>query len=72
VGLTVAISRGCAGCGACLLSCPVHALRPGFGPLGGPLVVVGELCTGCGECIEVCPVDAVLELPGASATGAAA
>ena len=47
----------CQGCGACLLTCPTHALRP---TALGPLVLDG-LCTECGECVEVCPVD-VIEL----------
>jgi electron transport complex protein RnfB len=46
---------GCQGCGACLLTCPAHAMRPD----AGRLYVRPELCTGCGECVEVCPVDAV-------------
>ncbi len=46
---------GCQGCGACLLTCPEHAIRP----RGGTLVAVPHLCTGCGECVEVCPVDAI-------------
>jgi electron transport complex protein RnfB len=46
---------GCAGCGACLLTCPTHAIRPA----GGQLYVLDQLCTACGECVEVCPVDAV-------------
>jgi electron transport complex protein RnfB len=46
---------GCQGCGACLLTCPTHAIRPD----GGRLYVRDDLCTGCGECVEVCPVDAV-------------
>ena len=46
---------GCQGCGACLLTCPTHAIRPE----GGALTVRVQLCTGCGECVEVCPVDAV-------------
>jgi NAD-dependent dihydropyrimidine dehydrogenase PreA subunit len=45
----------CQGCGACLLTCPEHAFRPG----GSALLVLEELCTGCGECIEICPVDAI-------------
>lgn len=52
--------QGCQGCGACLLTCPEHAIRPvasASGPAG--LVVLAELCTGCGQCVEVCPVDAI-------------
>jgi Fe-S-cluster-containing hydrogenase component 2 len=45
----------CQGCGACLLTCPEHAIRPD----GGTLRVLASRCTGCGECIEVCPVDAI-------------
>jgi electron transport complex protein RnfB len=57
----VAVTARCAGCGACLLTCPVHAIRP----LGGTLLVRAELCTGCLECVEVCPVDAVEETSAA-------
>ena len=49
------ITTDCRGCGACLLTCPEHAIRPHDGPLG----VLGELCTECGECVEVCPADAI-------------
>jgi ferredoxin len=47
----------CQGCGACLLTCPEHAIRP----VGRRLEVRADLCTGCGQCQEVCPVD-VIEL----------
>ncbi|HLI42678.1 MAG TPA: 4Fe-4S dicluster domain-containing protein [Streptosporangiaceae bacterium] len=47
----------CQGCGACLLTCPEHAIRPD----GGLLRVLAGRCTGCGECIEVCPADAITE-----------
>jgi electron transport complex protein RnfB len=50
----------CTGCGACLLTCPTHAIRPA----GGGLVALAERCTGCGECVEVCPADAVDLLSG--------
>lgn len=53
----VRVTDRCAGCGACLLTCPDRAIRP----LGGTLLVRADLCTGCGECIEVCPVDAIEE-----------
>ena len=51
----VARIGACQGCGACLLTCPTHAIRPS----GGDLLVRDGLCTGCGECVEVCPVDAI-------------
>lgn len=51
----VARIGACQGCGACLLTCPVHAIRP----RGSTLIVRDETCTGCGECVEVCPVDAI-------------
>ncbi|MGH3175430.1 MAG: ATP-binding protein [Streptosporangiaceae bacterium] len=50
------ITTDCRGCGACLLTCPEHAIRPGA---SGQLVVLGKLCTDCGECVEVCPADAI-------------
>jgi NAD-dependent dihydropyrimidine dehydrogenase PreA subunit len=54
--MTAAVAiRGCQGCGACLLTCPEHAIRPD----GGTLWVRADLCTGCGECVEICPVSAI-------------
>jgi ferredoxin len=53
--VTAAVAIGaCQGCGACLLTCPEHAIRP----VGGVLHVL-DRCTGCGECVEICPVDAI-------------
>ncbi|MFL5820208.1 MAG: 4Fe-4S binding protein [Solirubrobacteraceae bacterium] len=51
-------TAACAGCGACLRTCPERALRPA--PPGGesPLLTLTDRCTGCGECAEVCPADA--------------
>jgi NAD-dependent dihydropyrimidine dehydrogenase PreA subunit len=57
----------CQGCGACLLTCPQRALRPGRAP-GRPLLVLAS-CDGCGECVEVCPVDAVRLVPAARTGG---
>jgi Pyruvate/2-oxoacid:ferredoxin oxidoreductase delta subunit len=51
----IAEVHACQGCGACLLTCPEHAIRPD----GGALRVLADRCTGCGECAEVCPVDAI-------------
>jgi Pyruvate/2-oxoacid:ferredoxin oxidoreductase delta subunit len=66
MGLTVRVTGRCQGCGACLLTCPEHAIRPnaGWAAHGGdPLRVLPDRCTGCGECAEICPVDAIEELP---------
>jgi len=53
--VAVVTFAGCAGCGACLLTCPTHAIRP----YGGELYALPHLCTGCGECAEICPVEAI-------------
>ncbi|WP_243744694.1 4Fe-4S binding protein [Streptomyces hainanensis] len=55
----VRVTDRCAGCGACLLTCPTHAIRPA----GPTLLVLASRCTGCVECVEVCPVDAIEEVP---------
>ena len=60
--MTVVITADCRGCGACLLTCPTHAIRPH----GGLLLIRADLCTGCVECIDVCPVDAIEETPVAT------
>ena len=59
--MSVVVTKGCRGCGACLLTCPEHAIRPrgDSGGIGGPLAVLDSLCTECGECVEICPADAI-------------
>jgi ferredoxin len=52
------VTADCTACGACLLTCPEHAIMVGL-----PLQVRDDRCTSCGECVEVCPADAVLEVP---------
>lgn len=49
------ITDACTACGACLLTCPEHALRPA----PGRPYVLAEACTSCGECVEICPRDAI-------------
>ena len=56
---SVVITGDCAGCGACVLTCPQRAIRPG---VGAPVVVTAR-CDGCGECEEICPVDAITMEP---------
>jgi ferredoxin len=55
MGGLIAEIGACQGCGACLLTCPEHAIRPD----GGRLLVLEAACTGCGQCQEVCPVDVI-------------
>ena len=64
--MTYVVLDSCTACGACLLTCPEHAIVAGL-----PLVVRDDRCTSCGECVEVCPADAVLELPVIFASGPA-
>lgn len=54
--MAVVTIGACAGCGACLLTCPEHALRP----VSGGLLVRADRCTGCLECLEICPADAII------------
>ena len=56
--MTYVVTADCTACGACLLTCPEHAIVVGL-----PLRVRDDRCTSCGECVEVCPADAVRELP---------
>ena len=56
--MSYVVTADCTACGACLLTCPEHAIVVGL-----PLRVRDDRCTSCGECVEVCPADAVLELP---------
>ena len=58
VALTVAVIETCTACGACLVTCPEHALVAAPGRPD----VVGERCTGCLACVEVCPRDAIEEV----------
>lgn len=55
---SVRITEDCTACGACLVTCPEHALlrapkRP---------TVVDSACTACWACIEICPAGAILEI----------
>lgn len=49
------ISPACTACGACLRTCPEHALR------AAPQrpTVIALRCTSCAECVEICPTDAI-------------
>lgn len=57
--MTYAVTAACTACGACLLTCPEHAIVAGI-----PLQVRLDRCSGCNECVEVCPADAVVEVRG--------
>jgi NAD-dependent dihydropyrimidine dehydrogenase PreA subunit len=53
--LTVAVGGSCTACGACIITCPDHALAP------APRrpFVIEDRCTDCLACLEVCPADAI-------------
>jgi electron transport complex protein RnfB len=55
------VTPACVGCGACLRTCPEHAIRPTAPGSPAPLLVLG-FCSGCGECAEICPADACVEV----------
>ncbi len=55
--MTYVVTDACTACGACLLTCPEHAIVPTL-----PLRVRPERRTACGECVEVCPADALFEV----------
>ena len=56
-----AVTDLCAGCGACIRTCPDKAIQPAPG-YPSPLTVFEDRCTGCAECAEVCPVAACVEV----------
>ena len=67
--LRFTVTVACAGCGACLVTCPERAIRVADVPRraegsrptpGRPPLVVLDACTGCGECAEVCPAEACI------------
>ena len=47
----------CAGCGACVESCPVEAISQD----GDKYVIDPEKCVGCGACVGSCPSEAITE-----------
>ncbi len=46
----------CVGCGLCMPSCPVEALKA-----WGKIQVDRNICNDCLDCIPNCPVDALRE-----------
>ena len=42
-----AVTDLCAGCGACIRTCPEKAIRPAPRDYGSPLMVIEDRCTGC-------------------------
>jgi len=57
--VTVLIADRCTACGACLATCPEHALAPA----PRKPAVDDARCTDCLACLEVCPVDAIVPHP---------
>jgi electron transport complex protein RnfB len=59
---TFAVTDACAGCGACIKTCPEKAIRPASREYPSPLIVLEDRCSACAECAEVCPVSACVEI----------
>ena len=59
---TFFVTDACAGCGACIKTCPEKAIQPAPRDYPFPLLVLEDHCSGCAECAEVCPVSACTEL----------
>jgi Pyruvate/2-oxoacid:ferredoxin oxidoreductase delta subunit len=57
-----AVTDQCAGCGACIRTCPEKAIQPAPRGYPSPLIVFEDRCTGCAECAEICPVAACVEI----------
>ncbi len=49
----------CAGCGACVRTCPLEAIHIGK---DGKAIIDKKKCQKCGECKEVCPFGAIVEI----------
>ena len=48
-------SEECTGCGTCVDSCPVEAIK-----MDDDVAVVDVVeCTDCGTCVDECPVEAI-------------
>ena len=57
-----AVTDLCAGCGACIRTCPEQAIHPGPRDYGSPLIVLDGRCTGCADSAELCAVAAGVEV----------
>ena len=44
----------CDGCGSCIESCPVEAIK-----IENDKAVINEECVDCGACLSACPKEAI-------------
>ena len=59
-GVNMEVSSECIGCGTCMQTCFVEAIKIVDGQAR-----IGKECRGCGRCVEVCPEHAIkITLPG--------
>ncbi|MEX6428637.1 MAG: ATP-binding protein [Ferrimicrobium sp.] len=54
----ISINTRCTGCGACISTCPTHALRPHVGRPNW----LAERCNDHRDCVEICPAGAIIYL----------
>lgn len=53
-GVTVTVGEECIGCGTCIETCFVHAIK-----VLDKKAVISDACRGCGRCVAVCPQNAI-------------
>ncbi|MBD3171757.1 4Fe-4S ferredoxin [Candidatus Bathyarchaeota archaeon] len=53
-GVEIGVSSECTGCGACVETCFVDAIK-----LVNGCAIISDVCRGCGRCVEVCPQKAI-------------
>jgi ferredoxin len=49
-------STKCTGCGACIVTCPIKAIKPG----PNKIYIDSQRCNLCFDCIDICPKNAIL------------
>ena len=54
IGVEVKVTDRCVGCGTCVKTCFVEAIR-----VVNKRAVISDKCRGCGRCVEACPKHAI-------------
>jgi UDP-glucose 4-epimerase len=54
-GVQISVSDNCVGCGTCVDTCFVNAIKIEAGR-----ATISDECRGCGRCVEACPENAIV------------